>query len=168
MRMKPGPSRLPRRSAPGPVRGPDRPVEPHRHHGVLVHLQVGLAERVAVLADQEAVAARAEIVDAQVIVPAERDTVVGEARRDVHAAAADAGAPAVHGALSAGAVGDAADEDAVLVGGTVGPIARDVAIHAAADGDELIACVPEKRYTPFLSNSTVLVFESALMLPGQW
>ncbi|KAB8111883.1 hypothetical protein EE612_049713, partial [Oryza sativa] len=86
----------------------DGPVQPHRHPPVQLHLEIGPPEAVLVLVDEEGVVAGAEVhlVTARPLL--EGDDVVGELRRDVDVAAADAGALAVHGAPRVAAVGDAA------------------------------------------------------------
>jgi hypothetical protein len=93
----------------------DGPVQPHRHAAPAhVHAQVGRPELVAVPVDEEGDVAGA-VLHAVVRPLLEVDGVVGEAGRDVDVAAADAGAPAVRGALGAGAVGEAAHVVLVVV-----------------------------------------------------
>jgi len=120
----------------------DGPVQPHRHHGVGVHLQVGCAEGVAVLVHQEGVVAGAEAQDPRVVVLLELHVVVGEARRDLDAAAPDAGAGAVGGAPGVVAEGHAAGVVGVgVVAVALAPLALGVAQGVAAEDDELVVGV---------------------------
>jgi len=120
----------------------DGPVQPHRHHGVGAHPQVSCAEGVAVLVHQEGVVAGAEAQDPRVVVLLELHVVVGEARRDLDAAAPDAGAGAVGGAPGVVAEGHAAGVVGVgVVAVALAPLALGVAQGVAADDDELVVGV---------------------------
>ena len=135
--------RLPRLAARKVVA--DSPVQPHRHGPVLVHPQVGGAEGVVVLLHQEGVVAGAVVEVPLVGVGAiEADRVVGDVRRDVDLAAADAVAVAAHRAAGVVAVAEAAGVLGVVVVTVHDPgpvLAPDVGQCVAAEDDEVAAGV---------------------------
>jgi len=120
----------------------DGPIQPHRHRGVLVHVQVSCVEGVAVLVHQEGVVAGAEVQHRRVVVVFEGHIVVGEARRDVDMAAPNASAGAIHRAIRAVAEGHAAGVVGVgVVAVAFAPLALGVTQGVATDYNDLIVRV---------------------------
>ena len=120
----------------------DRPVKPHRNVPVLVHLdEVGSPEAVAGPVGEEGVVTGAVVHHTGVVVHPEVDGAVGEPRRDVDVAAADAGALAVLRARRVVAVGHAADVVCAGVGASLAPQALSVADGVAAEHDQHVVGV---------------------------
>lgn len=120
----------------------DGPVQPHRHRGVDVHVQVSCVEGVDVPVHQEGVVAGCEAQYRRVVVLREGHVVVGDVRGDIDAAAPDAGAGAVGRAAGVVAEGHAAGVVGVtVVAVALALLALGVAQGVAADDDELVVGV---------------------------
>ena len=116
----------------------DGPVQPHRLADQLpVHVQVRHLESI-VLFNEEGIVTGTPLLAPPVF---EGDDVVGETRRYVNLAAADAGAPAVLRAPLVSAVGKAARVVAVIVEAAAGGRVRGEGVGVAAEHHEPVSVV---------------------------